>query len=395
MQVKRYEATSVHEAMVNVKADFGPEARLLSSNLIAGSKPTLIEVIAARDEDKKTVNEPAYRQSKRPYPHQEEPALVCLEERLDELRTVIVGREDALSEKLAQIKEGLDTFFDFFGRQRKDGSHLLTKVYDNLIAKGISRQRSFQLVEILKRDFSSQEIGDYASCLRIVEGLITESIATAPGEGKRVKTFIGPPGVGKTTTLAKLAAHYALEQKVSVGLITTDTYRIAAAEQLKIYAQIIGIPLEIAPDRDAFRRSVRRFASKDIILVDTVGKSPRDENYLRKMKDVLTVEPPVETNLLLSLTSSQENLLDAAARYRIFDYDQIIFTKLDECTHFGFLYNVIEKFGKPVSYLTNGQNVPRDIEKATPAKLARLIVGSGLDRMRGSDGQERMVCCGT
>jgi flagellar biosynthesis protein FlhF len=194
-------------------------------------------------------------------------------------------------------------------------------------------------------------------------------------KSKRVKAFIGPTGVGKTTTLAKLAAHYAIDRKLSVGLVTTDTFRIAAAEQLKVYAKILNIPLEVAPDRETFQRTLSLFSSKDIVLVDTPGRNHNDRESMDRLNQIINTGMPVEFNLLLSLTSSGENLMDAVETYQnVFDYDHLIFTKIDECNRFGLIFNVVEQSGKPVLYITNGQNVPQDIQKITPGKLAEMLV---------------------
>jgi len=163
-----------------------------------------------------------------------------------------------------------------------------------------------------------------------------------------------------------------------VGLITTDTYRIAAVEQLKVYARIIGIPLEIAPGNKDFKKSLGRFADKDVIFVDTPGTSRNDMVNLKKLHETLKSEIPFESNLLISLTSSKESMMDVASRYKIFDYNHIILTRADECMRIGFLWDILDRIAKPVSYITNGQNVPNDIEEANPQKIARLIVGSDL-----------------
>ena len=195
-------------------------------------------------------------------------------------------------------------------------------------------------------------------------------------EGKRkgVIAFVGPTGVGKTTTLAKLAARYSMSERLRVGLISADTYRIAAADQLKTYAKIMGLPIKVVSEKEEFKEALSRFSDRDVVMVDTPGKSRKDQGYIEKLRDFLSVGVPVETNLLLSLTASRENMLEAASRFDTVDYDNIIFTKVDEATGLGSMYDVIDEVGKPVSYLTVGQNVPNDIEDANPGRIARLIM---------------------
>jgi flagellar biosynthesis protein FlhF len=212
--------------------------------------------------------------------------------------------------------------------------------------------------------------------LTIAEDLIREALAVSqePVRESRVKVFLGPTGVGKTTTLAKLAARYALEQKKRVGLITTDTYRIAAIEQLKVYARIMDLPLEVATGREAFHRSMEHLKDRELILVDTPGRSRGEKGHLAELKEVLTGDWDLETNLLVCLTSSRECLQEVVERYRAFGYDQIILTKLDECTNCGHLGELVERADRPVSYITTGQKVPQDIEQASPARLAQLMM---------------------
>jgi len=189
---------------------------------------------------------------------------------------------------------------------------------------------------------------------------------------------VGPTGVGKTTTLAKLAARWSLEENKKVGLVTADTYRIAAIEQLRTYAKIMGLPLEVASEKEEFKNALRKFQDRDVILVDTPGRSFSDETHLDRLKDYLRPEIPVETNLLISMTASPENMLATTSRFEKVGYEAIIFTKLDESNTYGQIYNVVDQVGKPVYYVTNGQNVPQDIESLNPAKLARMVVRNSL-----------------
>jgi flagellar biosynthesis protein FlhF len=218
-------------------------------------------------------------------------------------------------------------------------------------------------------------IDRFDTTLKLLEDTITKTIpVTNKKKRKGIIAFVGPTGVGKTTTLAKLAAHYSMSEKLSVGLISADTYRIAAAEQLKTYARIMGLPIKVVSEKEEFRKALNLFSDKDLVLVDTPGKSRSDTGYTEKLRDFLNVGVPVETNLLLSVTTSRENMLDTSSRFGVVNYDNIIFTKLDEATGFGSMYDVIDHVGKPVSYLTNGQNVPSDIEEANPHRIAKLIM---------------------
>jgi flagellar biosynthesis protein FlhF len=160
--------------------------------------------------------------------------------------------------------------------------------------------------------------------------------------------------------------------------VTADTYRIAAIEQLRTYAKIMNLPLEVASEKEEFAKALRTFQDRDIILVDTPGRSVGDEEHLRRLRDFLRPDVPVETNLLISLTASPENMIETASRFDRVGYDAMIFTKLDESNSYGLIYNVIDQIGKPVHYVTNGQKVPQDIDRLDPAKLARMVVRNSL-----------------
>lgn len=387
MQVKRYEAASMKEALEKIKNDLGPEAIVISTKRLPGEKK-LIEIMAASDEGPGSGGKSSGGTRRETKGDQEKSLsfenrelIDYFRKEMDELKALVQGiRKDNMAGEFADLKDSLQALFDILGlRDQSEEKNVLARIYHYLVSRGVSKARACKLLEGMKRDFPGQQIPDYESGLKIAESLIRGALS--PGRdsgkeetGKRVKIFLGPTGVGKTTTLAKLAARYSLEQKLAVGLVTMDNYRIAALEQLNVYARIMGLPLEAASEQDTFRQALQKFDDKDVILVDTPGKSSNDEEYFTILNDLVNGNREVETNLLLSVTSSRENMLDVVLRYSQLDCDQLIFTKMDECTHCGFLYDVIEQAGRPVSYLTTGQNVPQDIEVANPAKLAEMIM---------------------
>lgn len=376
MQIRRYEASNAREALTKIKKDLGEDAIILSTKRLKGGRYPRIEVTAARDDNSYGKAEHRKKgEGSRP----DIDIFSSLKNEIDELKTLMLGVKNG---ELIELRETLNTFFDTMGMSKKDGNgKQLSSIYYYLVSRGLSRQNACKLINVLENDFSAGDGEDYEDAFKAVMKLIAKSIDVSHNgtDAKRVVAFVGPTGVGKTTTLAKLAARFALEKGLSVALITADTYRIAAAEQLRVYAKIIGLPVEIVSEKKELELALKRFADKDIIMVDTPGKSRNDKDHMEKLRDFLALDIPVETNLLLSLTSSQENMLDTAARFEALNYDNIIFTKLDECVCFGSIYNVIDQVGKPVAYVTNGQNVPQDIEKANPAKLARLIMESTLN----------------
>ena len=384
MQIKRFEAASTQEAFLKIKNELGPDAVVLSTRKLRSGRVPLFEVTAALDERpqgrrEKPLPLPAGAFQAAPARGDEETLASTLRRDVEEIKTRLA--ETAMRPfpygEFLEMKEMLDTFFDTMGFQRKEKlSGALLKIYHQMVSVGVSRSRAFLLVSTLNRNLPAGELQDEEGLCRVAEKLLARSIGLSyrSAERKRICAFVGPTGAGKTTTLAKIAARSALEEKLKVGLITTDTYRIAAVEQLKTYARIMEIPIEVVSDKTAFRRALAKLSDRDLILVDTPGKSSVEPGYIEKLRDLFQIENPVETNLLLPLTSSQDNLAENLARFKPIGYQSIIFTKLDESRHFGMIYNVIDQERKPVSYVTNGQNVPQDIEKIDAGRLAKIIM---------------------
>jgi len=189
-----------------------------------------------------------------------------------------------------------------------------------------------------------------------------------------VVALVGATGVGKTTTIAKLAAQFRLKQGCRVGLITIDTYRIAATEQLRTYAEIIDAPLEVVLTPQEMKPALERLRDCDIVLIDTAGRSQFDREKLSELGEFLSLAEPDETHLVLSATSSQAVLMKAMEEFSSLKIDRVIFTKLDEAVGIGTLLAVCRKLDAKLSYVTTGQNVPSDIEQSDGRKLAEMIV---------------------
>jgi flagellar biosynthesis protein FlhF len=192
----------------------------------------------------------------------------------------------------------------------------------------------------------------------------------------RVVVLVGPTGVGKTTTIAKLAARARLGGGQQVALITLDTFRIAAVDQLQKYAQIIGVPLAVASDPVEFRTAVAAFAKDGVetVFVDSAGRSQRDELKMTELKEFLRVLPGVEVHLVLSTTTGSRTLRSVAERFGGAGFQRVILTKLDESASFGGILEALVAIGKPVSFLTDGQNVPDDLMISDPERLADLVL---------------------
>ncbi|QEM69869.1 flagellar biosynthesis protein FlhF [Geobacter sp. FeAm09] len=190
----------------------------------------------------------------------------------------------------------------------------------------------------------------------------------------RIIALVGPTGVGKTTTTAKLAAMYALNRGNKVALITMDIFRVGAVEQLKTYSRIMGIPLEVASTPKELEKAVEKHSACDLIFIDTAGRSHKDKEKLDEMKNFLDNKTPIEVYLCLSATTKDRELEEILNRFKIFQVSKVVFTKIDESESFGNMVNLLMKDNLQIAYFTTGQRVPEDIEVATSAKLADMIL---------------------
>jgi flagellar biosynthesis protein FlhF len=263
----------------------------------------------------------------------------------------------------------------------------LFRLFTDLIDAEMSEELARELLDRVRQESADDEFISPAAAkarlLSLLEADIEVAGSIRPIAGRRhLVALVGPTGVGKTTTIAKLAAHYRLRERLRVGLITVDTYRIAAVEQLRTYADIIDLPMEVVSTPREMRQAVARLADLDLVLMDTAGRCPRDEVRIQELKSMLAEARPDEVHLVLSCVAGAAGLAKNAEHFASVGTTALILTKLDEATGLGNLLPLLRTSRLPVSYLTNGQNVPDDIEAAVAARLARRVLGldSGPDR---------------
>jgi flagellar biosynthesis protein FlhF len=185
--------------------------------------------------------------------------------------------------------------------------------------------------------------------------------------------FVGPTGVGKTTTIAKLAAELSLKAKKRVGLISVDSFRIGAVEQLRTYAAIMGLPCLPAFSHQDLRLAVEKMERQDVVLIDTAGHSHLDGKRMQQLQALLGVPGPITSHLVLSAAANRLDLQEAAARFAVFKPCSYVFTKLDETRQRGAIIDQAETLRLPISYITTGQRVPEDIHPATRQTILRHI----------------------
>ncbi|MCL2457627.1 MAG: flagellar biosynthesis protein FlhF [Desulfobulbus sp.] len=248
-----------------------------------------------------------------------------------------------------------------------------------LTGYGINQETAQVVARFTRETIDNARHLDGAGLTAILKTSISRLFSTVhvldnrPQRQRRI-ALIGPTGVGKTTTLAKIAAHYLSRHGGRIGLITIDTYRIAAVEQLKVYGEIMRLPLEVVITPKELEAALERFSDVDLVLIDTAGRSPKNGLDIQELAAFLRPELGIENHLLLSATTRERELEETIRRFSVLPISNFIFSKIDECDQLGVLLNIHYKNDTPISFLTNGQRVPEDLLMPAPADIAALIL---------------------
>ncbi len=419
MRVKTFEAGSMQDALDVVKKDMGEEAFILSTRTrrrpaaTGTGEESIIEVTAAVDEaqaglppaaattpaltyglraPQTALPARASRQVPPPAPPAPPMDLQPLRRELLEIKGAVAALKDNDQRNGSILKE-LDQMKALLSRIQRQGMppaqlHLpssLLELYGDLVANDVEPVIALRLCEHAQRALTDQE-GDSATgavnaerARLFLRRVIADFIPVAPPiqvePGKmRVAALVGPTGVGKTTTVAKLAAYAQLHLKQKVALLTLDTYRMGAVDQLQQYAQILQVPLHVALTVEDMRGALRFYQDRALVLIDTPGHSPKDTETLNQLRGLLEELPDVETHLVLSATTKPRDLTEIAARYEPLHPTRLLFTKLDETSTYGPILSTLVRVKRPLSYLGTGQEVPDALELATSRRVADLIL---------------------
>jgi flagellar biosynthesis protein FlhF len=408
MQVKRFEAGDMQEVLRLVKHELGPDAVILSTRHIKKGKGAfgmfgrpMVEVTAAIDREGTAT--PATRATP------EQPPASTTHGGLRRETVDLVRALDPLQRDMDQVKELLQqvatkerfspqlnysSLEREFTAVKKMLEHLVHKqqdhhgplftptimpYYQRLLASGLNESLARRLAEKVQNSIAKDKLAEE----RYVRGFFASMLVkTIPVSGplrlsagrQTTVAFMGPTGVGKTTTIAKLAAHYALGEKKKVALLTLDTYRIAAVEQLRIFAKIIDLPVHVVLNPVELDQTLAFHRDKDLVLIDTAGRSQRDELQMAELMSFFAERHRADMHLVLSATASFQNLLEAVERFKPLEPTSLVFTKLDESNAYGTLLGTALLGQIPLSYFTTGQRVPEDIEVAIPERLVDLLL---------------------
>jgi flagellar biosynthesis protein FlhF len=269
-------------------------------------------------------------------------------------------KEDLVSKDVDEIKEILSKVLTRLDKNDDDNHG--GEPDDNvrkLLAADVERNVAMDLLEEYRRSSTGRQFGHWLASKVPVMG--SDSVGALGG---RKVLFAGPTGVGKTTSIAKIAASQSLWAERKVVLMTADTYRIAAVEQLRTYAKILGVPIEITADPKEIEGALKKHRDADLILLDTAGRSHYDDGRLEKLRTLYEAFEPDSAHLVMAANVKYRDMLGIIDRMGIVPLSAILFTKLDETASYGTILNVLRDFSLPASFFTNGQNVPNDIEVA-------------------------------
>lgn len=299
-----------------------------------------------------------------------------------ELRTEIGDLKQALNElKLQKQAEPLVKMADAPIRSKIFDSPTMESIFERLVVAGIDRSLALNLIKRasferpLPPNLDEDQVIDWIA-MELFNDIAVDDIAwPAPGDGSaKVVSLVGPTGVGKTTTVAKLASEAVLKRGLKVALINIDTYKVAAKDQLSTYAKILNIPFRSVDHAAALKTTLEEFQGHDLVLIDTTGRSQKDVESLQAMKSLMELIPQRQTVLVMSSTTRDAELIDMGRQFSVFHPDGVIFSKLDESMTYGSLYNFNRKLSLPLMYFTTGQRVPEDIELASPERLISLLL---------------------
>ncbi|KGR73910.1 flagellar biosynthesis protein FlhF [Ureibacillus sinduriensis] len=368
MKMKKYTAPSISEAMKLVRAELGEDAVIINSKVIVTKKlfglikQKNFEVLAGVDQvETKTMSPqlPDLQSNTKTiqYKEPEEQPKLHIDDTLSkELKSEIADLKLMMKSMQkhtiqSELPENFLPYIDFLKRQELS-EELITAISDELFVH--QKQKNAPLTEVEMKEITKE----------VLRELLKELPMGGLSYQKKYINVFGPTGVGKTTTIAKMAARSVLEKKKKIGFITTDTYRIAAIEQLKTYANLLQAPVEIVYNANDYKKAIENFAHLDLVFIDTAGRNYKEAKYVDDLKKMINFDEEVESYLVLALTAKEQDMESIIQQFGEIPIGKYIFTKIDETNSIGTMYNLMIKYNKGLAYYTNGQEVPEDIEVA-------------------------------
>lgn len=360
MIIRKYLVNNMSEAMVKIKNDLGSEATIISSKkvrepgILGYFKEKRLEVTAAADDIKhenKTFNTEKVNESSK------------VEKEISDLKKMIENLSTKTTNNYMEIAATINSSNNY-------------EIIEFLHNKGVDKELLNEIESSIKLliESSSGVVSEEGIEKRAIDS-IKNIINITNEDNDRIKVLVGPTGVGKTTTIAKLASMYTLYKGKKVGLITLDTYRIGAVEQLRTYAEILNIPFEVVISNNDVKGALEKMQNCDIVLVDTTGRSSKNFMQISEVKNLVKEFNPDSIHLVLSMATKDKDIKSIIENYSILNYQSIILTKVDETDTYGSMVNALYHSRVPLAYICTGQDVPDDIEVPSENKIYDFVLG--------------------
>ncbi|AMW32044.1 flagellar biosynthesis protein FlhF [Fervidobacterium changbaicum] len=369
MIVKKYLVTDIKEAFEKIRGELGKDAVILSTRKVKkggflgiGAK-TYLEVTAAVEEKKTPQTE-------------EKGQIYKLQEILSKTKQPQQSTED-----LTELKRMMLELKSMVASQRANEPQWVQDLRKALEKQDVDEEITEKVIEYAKVKYQELDFGNENTRL-ILSEMFLPFMNTSIPEMKGKVLFVGPTGVGKTTTLAKLAAKLKLNDHKRVGIITLDTYRIAAVDQLKTYAMLLDVPIRVAYTPKEAKLEVEALSDYDVILIDSAGRSQKNELHMTEIKAMAEVVDPDLVFLIIGMQYRAEDVREIADRFSIVSPTHVVLSKMDETSSYGHFVNVPTFLNVPIAYVTNGQRVPDDIMEANSRELAVLLAREVLKNAR-------------
>jgi flagellar biosynthesis protein FlhF len=394
MQIKRFEARDMAEALKMIKREFGPQAVILSARDITKGKGMLglmrrpgVEVTAATDTHNGNEKPKVETFTGRKWTLMKEASAGSHNRRqlgFDRSRPMSFGQRGRLKRTPRTDRERSNT-------SRNDTLIRFLNLYDDLLNQGVEEDLASSLIERLREGIPSDEVlGDRDVKIRLKGvlqdlGVADSTDRTARGK-HRVVVLVGPTGVGKSTTIAKMAVAETFQKGRKIALITLNDHRIGATAQMEAYGNILKVPVSAVSNRKELKECLRRFRDKELILIDTPGISHNDIYGINELKTLLEVVDSPEIHLLAAAGTRGRDFESVFKKFGVLPIDWLLFTKIDETVEYGSMLNAVNRAKLPVSYFTNGQDVPENIEEGSVERLIDLLCREQKRQTRGSEG---------
>lgn len=366
MQIKKFTAKTLKEAIAEMKLDFGEEAIVLTTKVIDnynnGIEQKLFEITAGIDEEESNVKYEKSREVAKVQDFQTE-----MKKLTDKIYGVPNPEKKTNLKKVNQDPDSMSN--DDIKAIKKEllDKDLKLEIVDTVIEK-IAQYSPF-VDKNNKEDYVLSTLGSM---------IPTSDFELSKQSKPKVISLVGPTGVGKTTCIAKLAVISKILHNLDIGLISIDTYRLGALDQLKIFSEISNIDFLVAYEPNDISKFMKKFKNKDIVFIDTVGRSQNNTKLLNSINDFLGKVKVDETYLVLNSTSDYKVMQDVAKKFKVLNYDAFVFSKLDEAISFGNIVNLVNEIKVPIKYLTNGQVIPDDIIAADSEFIANMVYSGKL-----------------